>query len=128
MDVARIAMGGAGMRDRKCRNGAGAFLARRHLLFRYLIAHAGARRRLTIKLGPGEPTQAHQTDEWYETTAIRQCAEIYRRLAGDLRLKVRNLALNCFARAPAGTAYDGEHRIVAKANPKLIFLQTVHHS
>jgi succinyl-diaminopimelate desuccinylase len=37
----------------------------------------------TIILGPGEPTQAHQTDEWCEVARIHQAVEIYRALIAD---------------------------------------------
>ena len=36
-----------------------------------------------LVLGPGEPTMAHQTDEWCSVEKIRQAAEIYRRLVSD---------------------------------------------
>lgn len=34
----------------------------------------------TLILGPGEPTQAHQTDEWCSVQRIHEATEIYRRL------------------------------------------------
>jgi succinyl-diaminopimelate desuccinylase len=37
----------------------------------------------TVILGPGEPTQAHQTDEWCELRRIDEAVEIYRRLIAD---------------------------------------------
>jgi succinyl-diaminopimelate desuccinylase len=37
----------------------------------------------TIVLGPGEPTQAHQTDEWCDVARIRQAVDIYRGLITD---------------------------------------------
>jgi len=37
----------------------------------------------TLILGPGEPRQAHQTDEWCGVQRIRQATEIYRRMIVD---------------------------------------------
>ena len=37
----------------------------------------------TIILGPGEPAQAHQTDEWCSVERIRQAHDIYRFLIAD---------------------------------------------
>lgn len=37
----------------------------------------------TLILGPGEPTQAHQTDEWCEVTRIQQAVTIYREVIAD---------------------------------------------
>lgn len=37
----------------------------------------------TVILGPGEPAQAHQTDEWCETERIRQAVLIYRAIIVD---------------------------------------------
>jgi succinyl-diaminopimelate desuccinylase len=37
----------------------------------------------TVILGPGEPTQAHQTDEWCEVARIPQSVTIYRSLIAD---------------------------------------------
>ena len=36
-----------------------------------------------LVLGPGEPTMAHQTDEWCSVEKIRASTEIYRRLISD---------------------------------------------
>ena len=36
-----------------------------------------------LVLGPGEPTFAHQTDEWCGVEKIRQATEIYRRMISD---------------------------------------------
>jgi succinyl-diaminopimelate desuccinylase len=36
-----------------------------------------------LVLGPGEPTLAHQTDEWCSVEKLRQSAEIYRRLIAE---------------------------------------------
>ena len=41
------------------------------------------RRPPTVVLGPGEPSQAHVTDEWCETEAIRVATEIYHRICSD---------------------------------------------
>jgi succinyl-diaminopimelate desuccinylase len=37
----------------------------------------------TVILGPGEPKQAHQTDEWCSVERIRQATEIYRQMIID---------------------------------------------
>jgi succinyl-diaminopimelate desuccinylase len=37
----------------------------------------------TLILGPGEPSQAHQTDEWCSVEAISQAAAIYREMIRD---------------------------------------------
>jgi succinyl-diaminopimelate desuccinylase len=37
----------------------------------------------TLILGPGEPTQAHQTDEWCEVPRIQQAVTIYREIIAD---------------------------------------------
>jgi succinyl-diaminopimelate desuccinylase len=37
----------------------------------------------TLILGPGEPTQAHQTDEWCEVARISQAVEIFSALIAD---------------------------------------------
>lgn len=37
----------------------------------------------TLILGPGEPKQAHQTDEWCRVDRIRQATEIYQRMIVD---------------------------------------------
>lgn len=37
----------------------------------------------TVILGPGEPEQAHQTDEWCSVERIRQATEIYRQMIVD---------------------------------------------
>jgi succinyl-diaminopimelate desuccinylase len=37
----------------------------------------------TLILGPGEPKQAHQTDEWCSVTRIRQATRIYREMIAD---------------------------------------------
>jgi succinyl-diaminopimelate desuccinylase len=37
----------------------------------------------TLLLGPGEPGQAHQTDEWCSAGAIRYCADLYEDLVRD---------------------------------------------
>jgi succinyl-diaminopimelate desuccinylase len=37
----------------------------------------------TLILGPGEPLQAHQTDEWCSVARIREAAEIYRLMIVD---------------------------------------------
>lgn len=37
----------------------------------------------TLILGPGEPAQAHQTDEWCEIVRVEQAVEIYRRMIVD---------------------------------------------
>jgi succinyl-diaminopimelate desuccinylase len=37
----------------------------------------------TIILGPGEPGQAHQTDEWCSVTQIHAAVEIYRNILRD---------------------------------------------
>ena len=37
----------------------------------------------TVILGPGEPTQAHQTDEWCDVARITQSTAIYRALIAD---------------------------------------------
>ena len=37
----------------------------------------------TLILGPGEPTQAHQTDEWCSVERIHQATAIYRRMIVD---------------------------------------------
>jgi succinyl-diaminopimelate desuccinylase len=37
----------------------------------------------TLILGPGEPTQAHQTDEWCEVTRISQAVDIFSAIIAD---------------------------------------------
>jgi len=37
----------------------------------------------TLVLGPGEPTLAHQTDEWCSVERVRQAMAIYRELIVD---------------------------------------------
>jgi succinyl-diaminopimelate desuccinylase len=37
----------------------------------------------TIILGPGEPGQAHQTDEWCSVARIGEAAAIYKRVMRD---------------------------------------------
>jgi succinyl-diaminopimelate desuccinylase len=39
----------------------------------------------TAIIGPGEPSCAHQTNEWVSVERILQCTEIYRRLLGEWR-------------------------------------------
>ncbi|SKC99234.1 succinyl-diaminopimelate desuccinylase [Burkholderia sp. CF099] len=39
----------------------------------------------TAIIGPGEPSCAHQTDEWVSVERILQCTEIYGRLLGEWR-------------------------------------------
>jgi succinyl-diaminopimelate desuccinylase len=40
----------------------------------------------TLILGPGEPTQAHQTDEWCEIARIPQAVDIFSALIADWRV------------------------------------------
>ena len=50
----------------------------------------------TLVLGPGEPTLAHQTDEWCGVERVRQATEIYRALIADW-------AASCVAVSPSSS-------------------------